>query len=119
AQRWLSTRGCASTQGLRSISAIRKARGSAARTRTPTDCFVSISRRAQTSASTALTILPQWPLRLMEDHERLSTGGLQPKLSTIDYDLLKTTALRRSLEPTLRAAIAVMHQRADAAMGRS
>jgi putative transposase len=35
----------------------------------------------------------------MEDHERLSTGGLQPKLSTIYYDLLNTTALRRSLEP--------------------
>jgi hypothetical protein len=64
-------------------AAIRTARGSAPRTRTPTDCFVSISRRAQTSASTALTILPQWPLRSMEDHERLSTGGLQPELSTI------------------------------------
>ena len=58
--------------------------------------------------SNGLTILPQWPLRLMEDHERLSTGGLQPKLSTIDYDLLNTTALRRSLEPAQHAPIAVM-----------
>jgi transposase InsO family protein len=72
------------------------------------------SRRAQTSASTALTILPQWPLRLMEDHERLSTGGLQPKLSTIYYDLLNTTALRRSLEPAQYLSIRYTDRLAEA-----
>jgi putative transposase len=40
----------------------------------------------------------------VEDHERLSTGGIPPKLSTLYYDLLNTTALRRSLEPAQYAS---------------
>jgi IS30 family transposase len=46
----------------RSTSAIRRARGSAARTRTPTGCYANTSRKAPTSPGTAQTTSPPPPL---------------------------------------------------------
>jgi IS30 family transposase len=55
--------GCASTPVSRSTSAIRRARGSAAPTRTPTGSCASTSREAPTSPATAPTTSPPWPRR--------------------------------------------------------
>ena len=49
---------CGSRPGCRSTSAIRTARGSAARTRTPTDCCASTSRKAPISPRMAPTNSP-------------------------------------------------------------
>ena len=53
ARRWPATRSCASTPASRSTSATRTAPGSAPRTRTPTGCCASTSRRGPTSARSA------------------------------------------------------------------
>jgi len=50
----------------------------------------------------------------MEDHERLSIGRLQAKLSMIYYDLQNTTALRRSLEPAQYLSIRYTERLAEA-----
>jgi putative transposase len=50
----------------------------------------------------------------MEDHERLSTGGLLPKRSTIYYDPLNATALRRPLEPAQYTSVAFGKRCAEA-----
>src|SRR6266540_53575 len=58
APRWPNTRNFGSTAGCRSTSAIRRALGSAAPTRTPTGCSASTSREGPTCRDTAPTTLP-------------------------------------------------------------
>ena len=66
----------------RSTSATRRARGSAAPTRTPTGCCASISPRAPTSPATAPTTSPPSPPRSTAGRARRSAGGHPPKCST-------------------------------------
>src|ERR1019366_4715473 len=80
--RWLSTRSCRSTPACTSISAIRRARGSAAPTRTPAGCFDSTSRKAQTSPATAPKIWPQSQPRSTVGRARPSAGAPPPRAST-------------------------------------
>src|SRR5271157_3505762 len=101
---------CGSTQGSRSTSATRAVRGSAAPTRTPTDCSASISRRAPISASTAPTTWPLLPLPSMAGHARRLTGRPRQKSSISCYSRANQTVLRRRVEPGLDAAIAVVNQ---------
>src|SRR5271157_6036985 len=90
---------CGSTQGSRSTSATRAVRGSAAPTRTPTDCSASISRRAPISASTAPTTWPLLPLPSMAGHARRLTGRPRQKSSISCYSRANQTVLRRRVEP--------------------
>src|SRR3954466_15615502 len=94
---------CGSTPACRSTSAIRTARGSAARTRTPTACCDSTSRRAPTWACTARTTSRPWPRRSMPGPARPSAGGHLPRPLTRCYGRL-TQVLRRPLEPAQYAA---------------
>src|SRR5918911_4219402 len=94
---------CGSTLAWRSTSAIRTARGSAARTRTPTVCCGSTSRKAPTWACTAPTPSRPWPRRSTPGPARPSAGGHPPRPSTRRYGRL-TQVLRRPLEPAQYAA---------------
>ena len=73
-RRWRSTPSCASTRGWRSTSAIRRALGSAARTRTPTASCANTFRRARISAGTAQKISRPSPQPSIAGHARLSAG---------------------------------------------
>src|SRR5207253_7322118 len=73
--------------------------GSAAQTRTPTDSCDSTSRRAPTSASTALETSER-SLRLSTvARARPSDGRRQQRLSPDTYSWFNRPALRRPLEP--------------------
>src|SRR4051795_8763479 len=100
---------CGSTPAWRSTSATRTARGSAARTRTPTVCCGSTSRKAPTLACTAPTTSRPWPRRSTPGPARPSAGGHLPRPSTRRYGRL-TQVLRRPLEPALNAAVRVVDQ---------
>ena len=73
---------CGSRPGCRSTSAIRRARGSAAPTRTPTGCCASTSREAPISPDTAPRTSPRSPQRSTAGRARRSAGGPQPRSST-------------------------------------
>ena len=81
-----------------SSSAIRTARGSAAPTRTPTDCCASTSRRAPISAHTAPTTWRPSRRRSTRGPERPSAGAHLPKPSTRSCYTYKVPALRRPVE---------------------
>jgi hypothetical protein len=91
------------------------ARGSAARTRTPTGCCASTSPRAPTSASTVLTTSPPSLLPSTADPARPSTGKHPPKPSTSYCQTRQQQAvLRRPLEPKQHPAIRYTQRLADA-----
>src|SRR3954453_15193920 len=98
-------------RAFRSTSAIRKAHGSAAPTRTPTDCCDSIFLKAPISACIAHRRSPPWPKPSTPGLGRLSTGKHPQRRLTSGFHRLKKTVLRRSFESTQRAAPApVVHQ---------
>ena len=72
--RWPSMRSFGSTPDSRSISAIRKALGSAAPTRTPTGCSASTFQEERTSRDTAPTISQPSPPLSTADPARHSPG---------------------------------------------
>src|SRR6266699_99151 len=71
-----------STPDWKSISAIRKVRGSVEPTRTPTGCCGSTFPKVQTSADTLSESSTQWLSPSTADLERRSAGERQPKHST-------------------------------------
>src|SRR5437773_8949195 len=71
-----------STPDWKSISAIRKVRGSVEPTRTPTGCCGSTFPKVQTSADTLSESSTQWLSPSTADLERRSPGERQPKHST-------------------------------------
>src|SRR6266536_455523 len=85
--------------GCRCSSATRTVPGSGARTRTPTVCCASTSRRASISAPTAPTSSLQWPPRSTAGLGRRSAGRLPPKPSTNYYFHTSRPVLRRPPEP--------------------
>src|SRR5271170_1970117 len=82
----------------RFTSVIRKARGSAAPTRTPTDCCDSTSRKAPTSACIAPRRSSPWPRPSMPGPERRSTGKRPQRRLTSGFLRPTNTVLRRSFE---------------------
>jgi hypothetical protein len=82
-----------------STSLTRKARGSAARTRTPTGCCVNTSRRAPTCrAGPPRRSKPSLP-RSTTDHARHSAGKPPPRPSTNTYARCNKAVLRPPIEP--------------------
>ena len=79
----------------RSTSATRTAPGSAAPTRTPTDCCASTSRRAPTSPDTPLATSTPSPSRSTPGPARPSAGRHPPKRSTNFYARPDKPVLRR------------------------
>src|SRR6266536_2547023 len=105
--RWPSTRNCGSTPACRCTSVTRTARGSAARTRTPTVSCASTSRKEQTSQDTAPTPSPLSRPHLTPDPARHSAGKRRPRRSTNTYDRVNRTSLRRPVESGQYASIAM------------
>src|SRR3954454_24718851 len=85
-------------RAFRSTSAIRKAHGSAAPTRIPTDCCDSIFRKAPISACIALRRSPPWPTPSTPGPGRLSTGKHPQRRLTSGFHRLTKTVLRRPFE---------------------
>src|SRR3954452_17006849 len=82
--------------------------GSVARTRTPTGCCASTFQRAPTSARTARTILRPWRSPSTAGRERLLAGERLPRLWLSSSDQLTQAVLRRPLESTLHAPVAMV-----------
>lgn len=82
APRWRGTRTCASNTAFPSTSAIPRARGSAAQTRTRTACCASTSQRAPISASTDAKNSRRSLPRSIEGRARPSAGTPPQKLWT-------------------------------------
>ena len=96
--------------GIASTSPTRTARGSVARTRTPTDCCASTSRKAPTCPD-GRPRRSKPSLRLLTaGHARHSDGRPQPKLSTNSYSPCNKPVLRPPVESGLRPGIGVMYQ---------
>src|SRR3954447_16138028 len=88
-------------RAFRSTSAIRKAHGSAAPTRTPTDCCDSIFRKAPISACITPRRSPPWPKPSTPGRGRLSTGKHPQRRLTSGFHRLTKTVLRRPFESAL------------------
>src|SRR5262249_28789081 len=97
-QRWPSTRSYGSTLASRSTSATRRAQGSAARTRTPTDCCASTSPAAPIYPDTAPTTSRQSRRRSTAAPAKRSVGERLRKCSTYIYRKDNKTLLRRPVE---------------------
>src|SRR3954468_3987923 len=93
-------------RAFRSTSAIRKAHGSAAPTRIPTDCCDSIFRKAPISACIAPRRSPPWPTPSTPGPGRLSTGRHPQRRLTSGFHRLTKTVLRRPFESAQYAALA-------------
>ena len=68
------------------------------RTRTPTGCCASTSRKARISQRTAPTTSQPWRTRSTPGRERRSAGERRPRPWTRSFDRLRKTLLRRPIE---------------------
>ena len=99
--RWHGTPVSRSMPACRSTSAIRKARGSVAPTRTPTACCASIFPKAPTSAGTPHTNSTRLPQPSTAGPARHLDGKPLPRHSMNYYPWFSKQMLRRFLEPKL------------------
>src|ERR1700678_3286421 len=92
-------------QVCKSTSAIHKVHGNVQATKIPTGCYVSISKRAQTSACTAPMRLPPLRPHSIRGRARHSNGERLQKRLTNFYNQPTNSPLRRPLESAQCAPI--------------
>jgi hypothetical protein len=96
--------------GCRSTSAIRRARGNAARTKIPMVCCGNTSRKAPTSAGTPRMNSTPSRTPSIRGRAKRSAGKHPLKPSTKSSQRFISRVLRRPVESALRSAIRVMDQ---------
>src|ERR1700722_16477446 len=101
-------------RGFKSTSVTRKARGSAAPTRTPTDCCGSTFRKAPISACTAPRRSPRSLGLSMPDPERHFTGKHPQRRLTSGFNLQTKATLRRPFESAQYLSIKYTERLAEA-----